>query len=235
MRFFIPALLAILFHLSFLVFQKATPQVSRKVALKQVMLLPQDAVSPEDRRLLAWMNILDASHVIQPDVEYGFSAIFHPVDTCDIPLDLTRQFMDDDEDIVDFLPVPWQDVRSRIRELWRRPHLAMSPVNFQDYKIEFNCPAWLNEEDEVLPQLFDNPDEIRALVKQSPPPRRETVLKVTFLDSDVFPKVEVAYSCGIPSLDMAALRTFIVKSENSSISAKQRIVPYYVTVKWCLE
>ena len=233
MRFFIPALLAILFHLSFLGFKKASPTISVRPPLKQVMLLPQSGGTPEDERLLAWMNILDASHTIQPDRKYGFSMEYQAPDIEDIPLNMNQLVMNDEGEVADFLPVPWQDVRSRFRHLWRRPLLNMNFVDPAAYKMELNWPAWLDEEEQVLPQLFDNPDEIRALVKKSSPPHHETVLKVTFLGSDVFPQVDVVYSCGVPALDAAAVKTLTVKSENSPISTEKHIIPYFVTVKWC--
>ena len=233
MRFFIPALLAILFHLSFLLFKKASPVISDRSPLKQVMLLSQSGETPDEQRLLAWMNILDAEHTIQPDRKYGFSVGYQPPPVEDLPLDLKNLVMNDDDTVADFLPVPWQDTRSRFRHLWRRPLLNVSFVNPADYKLKLDWPAWLDEEEQVLPQLFDNPNEIREQVRKNPPPHHETVLRVTFLEPDVFPKVDVVYSCGDPSLDLAAVKTLTVKSENSPISTEKHIIPYFVTVKWC--
>ncbi len=233
MRFFTPALLAILIHLLFFGFKKVPPaDITSKSSAKQVMLLPLDSKVPDEQRLLAWMNILDSSCVIQPNRKYGFSTTFKPAELSNITLKLKNATVDDGTERADFLPVPWQDQHNRIKRLWVYKSISITPVNPKEYKRNLNCPAWLNEEDEILPQLFDNINELKAAVKKSPPPRQETVLKVTFLRADLFPKVKITSSCGLKKLDSAALRTFTVNSENIPTTVEHTIRSYYITVKW---
>lgn len=233
MRFFFPALLAILIHLSFFGFKKVpTVNIASQVAPKQVMLLPQDSLIPDEQKLLAWMNILDSSYVIQPDRKYGFSTTFTPAKLNDILLKLKRATVENEKESSDFLPVPWQDRHHRIRRQWIYNSVEITPVNPTDYKKELNCPVWLNEEDNILPQLFENIEELRTSLKKNLPPKQETVLKVTYLSPDVFPKVKVAYSCGVKELDIAALRTFTVKSKSIPTTVENTIGSYYITVKW---
>ena len=236
MRFFLPALLAILIHLSFFGFKKVpTVDIASRVASKQVMLLPQDSVVPYEQKLLAWMNILDSSYVIQPNRKYGFSTTFTPTKLNDMSLKLKNVAVENEKKSKNFLPIPWQDSHTRIRRQWIYNSVGITPVNSEDYKIDLKCPVWLNEENKILPQLFENIDEIKTKLKKNLPPKQESVLEVTFLGPDVFPKVKLAYSCGVKELDIAALRTFTVKSKAIPTTVENTIGSYYITVKWYSE
>ena len=233
MRFFLPALLAVLIHLSFLGFKK-TPATNRESAAptKQVLLLPYDSESHDEQNLLAWMNILDASYIIQPNRKYGFSTTLHPVEVEDIPLILNNFINDNDQELANFLPVPWQDKQNRIRRIWSYTPASITPFNPADYKQKFECPAWLSENSRILPQLFENIDEIKSEIKKNPPTSQETVLKVSFIKKDIFPKVSIEHSCGSEKLDNAALRTFTVKSSDISVNRNDGRDYYYIIVKW---
>ena len=233
MRFFMPALLTILIHLSFFGFRRA-PATDRENTAppKQVLLLPYDSKSHDEQNLLAWMNILDASYIIQPNRKYGFSTTLKPVEVEDIPLILNNLINDNNQERADFLPVPWQDRQNRIRRMWSYTPAPITPFNPADYKQKFECPAWLSENSSILPQLFENIDEIKSEMKKNPPTSQETVLKVSSIKKDIFPQVTIEHSCGSKKLDNAALRTFTVKSADVSANTNDARDSYYITVKW---
>jgi hypothetical protein len=233
MRFFIPALLAILIHLSFFGFKKVDPPDVVDVAKpKQVMLLPQDSVVPDEVNLLAWLNILDSSYVIQPNRKYGFSRTFKPVEVEDIPLTLKDMMLDNEQDVSSFLPVPWRDQHARIRQMWKYEIEGIEPLDPRQFKPNLKYPLWLSEKNKVIPQMFEDTTELKNEIEKNPPPHNETVLQVTSFDSKLFPKVQISYSCGSKKLDMAALRTFTVKSKNMDNSSEDGRDSYYITVKW---
>jgi len=232
-RFFIPALLAILIHLSFFGFKKVDPPDIANVANpKQVMLLPQNSAVPNEQRLLAWLNILDSSYVIQPSRKYGFSTTFKPVEIEDIPLTLKKIMSENDKSTATFLPVPWQDQHARIRQLWKYESAGIEPIDLEKFKQNIQYPAWLSEKNILLPQLFEDLTAINREIKKKLPPRSETVLQVSYFDSNLFPKVQILYSCGIKKLDMAALRTFTVKNKNINAGTEDGRDSCYITVKW---
>jgi hypothetical protein len=232
-RFFIPALLAILIHLSFFGFKKVSPPDVANIAKpKQVILLPLHSAAPDEQRLLAWLKILDSSYVIQPSRQYGFSTTFKPPEIKDIPLKLNEFMSDNEKDSTTFLPVPWQDQHARIRQLWKYEIAGIKALDFRKFKKKIQYPAWLSEQNSLLPQLFEDLTSINEEIRKNPPPYSETVLQVTYLHSNIFPKVIISHSCGSKKLDSMALRTFTVNSGNIYSNTDDISTSSYITVKW---
>ena len=232
-RFSIPALLAILIHLSFFGFKKVNPPDVANVAKpKQVMLLPQHSEVPNEQRLLAWLKILDSSYVIQPSRKYGFSTTLKPSKIEDIPLKLNEFMSGNEKNTATFLPVPWQDQYARIKQLWKYETTGIEPLDIKQFKKNTTYPEWLSENNKTLPQLFENLNTIKMEIQKNPPKNDETVLKVTYFNSNIFPKVMISHSCGSKKLDMAALRTFTVKCKNIHNNTDDARSASYITVKW---
>jgi len=231
-RFFIPALLAVLIHLSFLGFKRAAPPENPDASRpKRVMLLPENSVFVEEQRLLAWMEMLDPTYFIAPNRAFGFSRIYNPGEMEDIPVKLDKNISAYGNK-ESFLPVPWKPKFERIKDEWPYKPSMPEPFDISKFMKNLDFPIWMSEDTNVLPQLFGNMDELREYLKKSPPESGETVLKVEFFGPNFFPKVEIAYSCGNVELDKLAVKALTVKGKLLAINDKDSDEPYFITVKW---
>jgi len=233
-RFIIPALLAVLIHLVFFAFKtKPAPSVHAKANVRTVMLLPQNSSAPDEKKLLSWMKIMDPTYVIKPNRNYGFSTTFQPSELKDIQLDLEDGFSENATATqTDFLPVPWQDLRSRVKRLWKYKPAGIKPIETAVLTKKHKFPIWLTENNDLLPQLFNNTENLRKTIEKHPPPIRETVLKVLFFGPNFFPDVTVAHSCGNESLDNFAARTMTVKGKYIALNDPDEKKSLYISVKW---
>lgn len=234
-RFFIPAFLALLIHLSFFGFKKAESDADPNIEKpKRVMLLPRNTVIFEEQKLLAWMEMLDPSYFIQPNRKYGFSRTFNAVKMKDMPVkfDKNENFVQINKKPKDFLPEPWRPRIERIKEEWEYKIAGVPPIDISTFKKNLEYPVWMSEKSDVLPQLFSDIDSLQDTIKTTPPKSQETVLKADFFGPNFFPKVEIIHSCGIPALDKLAMRTLTVKGKILAINDKETNESKYISVKW---
>ena len=232
LRFLVPAILALLIHLSFFGFKKALPPENPDVAKpKRVMLLSRNTVISDEQKLLAWMEMLDPSYFIQPNRKHGFSRTFNAVDMEDTSIQLIGNVVDYNNQI-SFLDVPWRRRSERIKDEWPYKPSGITPIDFSQFQKNLDYPVWMSEESDVLPQLFGSIDKLKESLKKAPPESQETVLKVDFFGPNLFPKVKILHSCGNPEFDTMALRTLTVKGKLLAINDKDSTESYFITVKW---
>ena len=125
-NFLIPAVLAILLHLSLLIFTKKSNLSQTQIEPpKRVMILPVSSTLPSEKKMMAWLNILDPSYFIRPDRVHGFSRTL-PSDKCeDIPFKLEKHIEWYKYGNMSPLPLPWQSVEAKVERLWRHIPLTV--------------------------------------------------------------------------------------------------------------
>jgi hypothetical protein len=230
--FLLPAILAVLVHLSFFGFKRAVPSENpHSERPKQVLFLPQQTVIEEEKRLLAWMDIMDPTYFIEPNRKHGFSRTYNSGGMKDIPIKLDNSISKYGKK-ESFLPVPWKPKYERIKEQWPYSPSDIKAVDISKFRKNFDFPVWMSEESDLLPQLFSDLDKLKEKLKDSPPEFHETVLEVEFFGPNFFPKVKVIHSCGNPEFDTIALKTLTVKGKRLAMNDKDSRETRFITVKW---
>jgi len=234
-RYIVAGFLAIALHMTFLLFREV-PDVDNTSStnIKHVILLPLDTKLPSEQQLLEWMKIMDPMYVTKPDRKNGFSFVPELHKPKDQTLSMDKQFTQPKKRTFLPIPSPLESYRDKVRRFWdytsapvRKPLFSIVKRKEEDY------PLWVLENGRILPQLFNNPDQVRSILKKQKLSLKETVIRSEFYGTGFFPRLKIDVSCGNSELDMLALKTFAVKGRKLLFeSEKSDSTPLYIAVKW---
>lgn len=233
-RYIIAGFLAILLHMSFLIFSISPNDTPAGVEnAKFVTLLPLNTVIPDEKLVLQWMDLMDPMATVKPDRINGFSVSL-------------KEKVPEDEKIVlkkhdlqlkrgAFLPLdpPKESPKEKIMRFWNFKSAGVSiPVFVEKSRPEDGYPLWLQENGTVLPQLFKNIDQVRDLVSKKDGDLKETILKIESSGSGLFPRVKLDVSCGDNELDQIAIKAFTIKGQKLIDEKTEILEPGFIAIKW---
>ncbi|MBN1864249.1 MAG: hypothetical protein JW808_05055 [Victivallales bacterium] len=212
LRYFLAGMLTVLAHSAFMFFTEHSDlSEKRSEDARYVAMLPVGTENPslEERNLLAWMKIMDSMIMVTPNRRHGFSISIPLAVPPDEKL-MISPYPAADASGGSFVPLPElpESERDKIARLWQFEPAGVPAPPLREKTEPAVFPLWLTAKGQILPQIFRNPGQMRAMVTQRKDHEiADTVLRWRKSESAMFPRITVEFSSGDNDLDRLAART----------------------------